>query len=86
MAVNIDVKAFHDALYGAFLEVGVRDVDVSTALICIRLLMHERREVSLDRVAAFCRRLVMLGLRSDNFPFVVSLSLNGNLDLNLTKQ
>ena len=63
MAMNIDVKAFHDALYSEMINVTDDDDGVSLAMICIRLLLHERREVSLERVAAFLKRLAQTGLQ-----------------------
>lgn len=53
MAVNIDVKGFHDTLYSSLYKLKGNDADVSTALMCFRLLLHERREVSLERVAGY---------------------------------
>lgn len=73
MAVNIDTKTFHDALYLAFLDAAGDNENVATALVCIRLLLHERREVSLDRVAAFVRRLATASLKLEPHQAVAAL-------------
>jgi hypothetical protein len=56
-------QAFHDMLFSILLELDDNDETISVALMCVRLLMHERREVSLERVAAFVRRLCEASLR-----------------------
>lgn len=63
LAMNIDVKAFHDALYEELLSVANDTEGVSLAMICIRLLLHERREVSIERVAAFMKRIAHVALQ-----------------------
>lgn len=73
LALSIDVKGFHDALYSAFLSVAGNDIEVSTALRCCRLLLHERREVSLERVAAFVRRLGMTSMHFEPHQAIVGL-------------
>jgi nucleolar complex protein 3 len=73
MALNVDVKAFHDMLFAILLELRDDDEIVSTALMCARLLLHERREVSLERVAAFVRRLCEAALRMQPHQAVAAL-------------
>ena len=73
MALNVDVKAFHDMLFGILLDLRDDDDTVSTALMCARLLLHERREVSLERVAAFVRRLCEAALRMQPHQAVAAL-------------
>lgn len=57
------VQAFHDMLFSVLLDLNDDDETIAVALMCVRLLMHERREVSLERVAAFVRRLCEAALR-----------------------
>eukprot|EP00041_Stephanoeca_diplocostata_P027089 m.740210 g.740210 ORF g.740210 m.740210 type:complete len:844 (-) comp23112_c0_seq2:1926-4457(-) len=60
MALNIDAKAFHDALYVILFDIPGDNKGVELALMCFRLLLHERREMSLERVAAFVKRLCQI--------------------------
>ena len=73
MATNVDIKAFHDTLYQTLATLTTDDDSVSTALMCVRLLLHERREVSLDRVAAFAKRLAICSLRLEPHQAVAAL-------------
>ena len=73
MATNVDIKAFHDTLYRVLAEIKTDEDVVPPALMCARLLLHERREVSLDRVAAFAKRLSICALRLEPHQAVAAL-------------
>eukprot|EP00040_Diaphanoeca_grandis_P021963 m.117530 g.117530 ORF g.117530 m.117530 type:complete len:832 (+) comp28584_c7_seq1:97-2592(+) len=62
LAMNIDVKAFHDVLYAELLN-ATDERGVDLAMICTRLLLNERREVSLERVGAFTKRLALVAIQ-----------------------
>lgn len=65
-ALNIDSKAFYDVLYNELLNLGDSNDCVRLALDCVYKMLYHRKEVSLDRVAGFIKRLSLLlvGLES----------------------
>ncbi len=64
-ALSIDPKIFLDGLYQLLLRVPLFPSTIHIALSCVEHLLLRRKEVSLDRVSSFFRRLGFTALSLD---------------------
>ncbi len=65
--LSIDLKDFYTEFYGILLKLVTCSPAEQTELIpitisCLQLMLYERRQLSMDRVAAFIKRVLIISM------------------------